>query len=218
MSGAARRFLLLACVGFGMSATAAGQDDPAIAENDILEMEIIRRADGAVLDSEIARVRPSGVFTPGSTESLDVIGLRISQIEAAIARQVAGDHQFPKGVGVRVRILESRILFSEGEGIGGRALKPLATGPKSSITIVKPPDILTITAVRRSDRFELFSGEHLVRPNGAVSLGIFGGEVEVAGLTVPATRWAITRHLAEHGYAARDLEVQIELLTYRKIR
>jgi len=54
------------------------------------------------------------------------------------------------------------------------------------------------------------TGEHLVRPDGTVSLGIYGS-VYVAGSTLSSARLAIQRHLAEH---LNQPEVYIDVLAY----
>jgi len=225
MSGAARRVVLLAFVAFGMTETARGQsNDRLVIEGDLLEMEIVRRSDGGVLDSSTALVRRGEVFPAGIDERMNVTGQTVEEIEAAIAGRLAKQKQYHEKVDIRVRILESRgdqvhrVLFSDaGEGIEGRSLRPIAAGPKSSIAIIYPPDILKITAIRRSDRFELITGGHLARPDGTVGLGIYGN-VDVAGLTVPAARRVITKQLGRHGYAARDIDVTVEIVPYRKVR
>ncbi|HEY0981536.1 MULTISPECIES: polysaccharide biosynthesis/export family protein [unclassified Schlesneria] len=55
------------------------------------------------------------------------------------------------------------------------------------------------------------SGEHLVRPDGRVSLGIYG-EVYVAGMTLPEVRAAVTQQLAENGI--QDPKVAVDVSTY----
>ena len=54
------------------------------------------------------------------------------------------------------------------------------------------------------------TGEHLVRPDGTVSLGIYGS-VYVSGLTLSSARQAIERHLAEH---LNQPQVYIDVLAY----
>lgn len=228
MSGAARRFALLAFVALEISAAAAGPlVDRMVVESDILELEIVRRSDGAMLDSGTALIRRGSVLSLGMYGNLNVAGHSVSQIETAIIRHMANLESFPENVDVRVRYVappsaeeflwteESfSILYSQGEGIAGRSLKPLATGPSSSIAIVHAPDILSIKAIRRTNRSLFISGGHLTRPDGTVCLGIYGN-VDVAGLTVPAARRAITKQLAKHGYAARDIDVTVEIEPYR---
>jgi polysaccharide export outer membrane protein len=54
-------------------------------------------------------------------------------------------------------------------------------------------------------------GEHLVRPDGRVSLGVYG-EVHVAGMTLADVRTTVTRHLAENGI--QDPKVAVDIGTY----
>lgn len=55
------------------------------------------------------------------------------------------------------------------------------------------------------------AGEHLVRPDGRVSLGIYG-EVYVAGMTLAEVRSAVTQHLAANG--VQDPKVAVDVSTY----
>jgi len=55
------------------------------------------------------------------------------------------------------------------------------------------------------------SGEHLVRPDGRVSLGIYG-EIYVAGMSLSEVRSAVTQHLAANG--VQDPKVAVDVLNY----
>jgi protein involved in polysaccharide export with SLBB domain len=55
------------------------------------------------------------------------------------------------------------------------------------------------------------SGEHLVRPDGRVSLGIYG-EVYVAGMTLNEVREAVTQHLINSG--VQGPKVAVDVATY----
>ncbi len=57
---------------------------------------------------------------------------------------------------------------------------------------------------------QAISGEHLVRPDGTVSLGIYG-EVPVAGHTLLEIKYLVQSHLAQHMHAP---EVQVDVLAY----
>lgn len=54
------------------------------------------------------------------------------------------------------------------------------------------------------------TGEHLVRPDGTVSLGIYGS-VYISGLTLSSARHAIERHLSEH---LNQPQVYLDVLAY----
>jgi polysaccharide biosynthesis/export protein len=56
------------------------------------------------------------------------------------------------------------------------------------------------------------SGEHLVRPDGTVALGVYGS-VYVSGSTLTETRQRIQRHLAE-SQELHDPEVTVDVLAY----
>ena len=58
---------------------------------------------------------------------------------------------------------------------------------------------------------QIVAGPHLVRPDGTVGLGIYGG-VFVAGMSLTEAKCAIERHLSDHMYAP---EVAIDVLEYR---
>lgn len=57
---------------------------------------------------------------------------------------------------------------------------------------------------------QLISGEHLVRPDGTVSLGIYG-EVFVAGMTLDCVKTVIEMQLAQF---IQDPEVNVDVLAY----
>jgi RNA polymerase sigma factor (sigma-70 family) len=94
--------------------------------------------------------------------------------------------------------------------------------------VIEPPDILTIDVSVRGkpaggDRLDLplepIRGEHLVRPDGTVSLGAYG-PVSVSGLTIDQAAEAIRKHLAGHellrekGFKADDLVVAVDVKEY----
>jgi polysaccharide export outer membrane protein len=54
-------------------------------------------------------------------------------------------------------------------------------------------------------------GDHLVRPDGRVSLGVYG-EVYVAGMTLAEVRAAVVQHLAANGI--QDPRVAVDVATY----
>jgi polysaccharide biosynthesis/export protein len=54
------------------------------------------------------------------------------------------------------------------------------------------------------------SGEHLVRPDGSISLGIYGS-VYVTGLTLDEVRYTVERHLARY---IHQPEVNVDVLAY----
>jgi protein involved in polysaccharide export with SLBB domain len=74
--------------------------------------------------------------------------------------------------------------------------------------ILKAPQVM-VSMVSDQARQHV-SGEHLVRPDGTVSLGVYGS-VYVAGLTLSSARRAIERHLEEHIHGP---EVTVDVLSY----
>jgi polysaccharide biosynthesis/export protein len=75
--------------------------------------------------------------------------------------------------------------------------------------VVEPPDILLIQSSEKV-LDQPVSGQHLVRPDGFVSLGIYG-EVYVAGMTLAQVRAAITEQLRKRKptFDGRDLDVDV---------
>jgi protein involved in polysaccharide export with SLBB domain len=79
-----------------------------------------------------------------------------------------------------------------------RHLRAQLTHPQVSLTLAQP------------EAKQLVSGEHLVRPDGTVSLGVYG-DVYVAGLTLPQVKLQIERHLAPY---IHHPEVSVDVLAY----
>ena len=57
---------------------------------------------------------------------------------------------------------------------------------------------------------QVVAGQHLVRPDGTVGLGIYG-EVYVAGLTLPETRQAVEMHLSQY---LNNPVVSVDVMAY----
>ena len=70
------------------------------------------------------------------------------------------------------------------------------------------PQVLLSRSTDQAD--QPVTGEHLVRPDGTVSLGIYGS-VYVSGSTLSSARQAIQRHLAGH---MNQPEVYVDVLAY----
>lgn len=82
----------------------------------------------------------------------------------------------------------------------------LVTSPKY---IIQPPDIILVESPR-SLPDQPIAGEHLVRADGTISLGLYG-DVRVAGLTVDEAREAIQKHLSRD---IRDPQVNVDVYSY----
>jgi protein involved in polysaccharide export with SLBB domain len=84
-------------------------------------------------------------------------------------------------------------------GIGGPALPVPRELAKVVIPdyIIEPPDILLVEAIPNLPDQQPIQGEHLVRPDGTIGLGIYGS-VYVAGLTMNQARDAIFDHLSKY--------------------
>ena len=137
--------------------------------------------------------------------------------ELATAREAAADPADPGVVRARSRVdrLEAgraRILATldevDGPATGGPVApgrrgigpggKPAIEGEKVSLPdyIVEPPDLLNVEVLEALPGRPI-SGEHLVRPDGKVSLGFYG-EVYVAGLTTREIKAKTVLHLRKY--------------------
>ncbi len=67
-----------------------------------------------------------------------------------------------------------------------------------------------IVTLMQPDGKQLISGEHLVRPDGMLSLGVYG-EVYVAGMTLPEVKMQVERHLSRY---LHHPEVSVDVLAY----
>lgn len=73
---------------------------------------------------------------------------------------------------------------------------------------LRTPQVLLSRSTDQAD--QPVTGEHLVRPDGTVSLGIYGS-VYVSGSTLGSARQAIQRHLSNH---MNQPEVYVDVLAY----
>src|SRR5262249_11471295 len=75
--------------------------------------------------------------------------------------------------------------------------------------IIHPPDILLVEATR-SLRDQPIRGQHLVRPDGTLGLGIYGAAY-VAGLTLEQAKGVIAYQISQRvqDFDARDLAVDV---------
>ena len=74
-------------------------------------------------------------------------------------------------------------------------------------TLVSPQVYVNVAAEQARQHI---AGEHLVRPDGTVSLGIYGS-VSVSGKTLDETKAQLERHLAAHIYRP---EINVDVLAY----
>lgn len=77
--------------------------------------------------------------------------------------------------------------------------------------IIEPPDILLIEAPALKDQD--VRGQHLVRPDGTVGLGIYGS-VYVAGMTLEQAREAVAQQLAKRKKNITADDVIVDVLAY----
>ncbi len=74
-------------------------------------------------------------------------------------------------------------------------------------TLVSPQVYVNVAADQAKQHI---AGEHLVRPDGTVSLGVYGS-VYVAGMTLEQSKATLERHLAAHIYRP---EINVDVLAY----
>jgi polysaccharide export outer membrane protein len=74
--------------------------------------------------------------------------------------------------------------------------------------VIKGPRVYV--ALGQSRGLQQIRGEHLVRPDGKVSLGIYG-TVPVAGMTIPEVKQAIEAHLSRY---LQEPEVSVDVQAY----
>ncbi|MER3415696.1 MAG: ABC transporter substrate-binding protein [Gemmataceae bacterium] len=74
---------------------------------------------------------------------------------------------------------------------------------------VEPPDILLVESLTSLPEQQV-SGEHLVRPDGTIHLGMYGS-VYVAGLTLDEVKKAVERQLSKY---VKDPQVVVDVLAY----
>jgi polysaccharide export outer membrane protein len=77
--------------------------------------------------------------------------------------------------------------------------------------IIEPPDILLIESTKALPDQPIF-GQHLVRPDGSVGLGIYGSVV-VSGLTLDEARDVIQEHLKKR-LKEKEFEVSVDVFAY----
>src|SRR4051812_35589402 len=80
-------------------------------------------------------------------------------------------------------------------------LSPAAVPADTPAYVIGPPDVLRLEVAGLPGMgHQSVQGEHLVRPDGTISLGSYGS-VLVSGLSVEQARSALTKYLAQ--YAAK---------------
>jgi protein involved in polysaccharide export with SLBB domain len=70
---------------------------------------------------------------------------------------------------------------------------------------IGPPDILLVESTEGLDKVQPVRGQHLVRPDGTIGVGIYG-TVYVAGMTLEEARMAVARLI----YARKSSDVKFE--------
>jgi polysaccharide export outer membrane protein len=91
--------------------------------------------------------------------------------------------------------------------------------------VIEPPDILLVRVLRPPLNVEKnpysttlppqpIDGQHLVRPDGTISLGIYGS-VQVSGLTYDQARERVRKFVAEQAQLREDaIQVEVDVIAY----
>jgi protein involved in polysaccharide export with SLBB domain len=85
--------------------------------------------------------------------------------------------------------------------------------PVTPSYVVEPPDILLLEVAGLPKESQGIDGEHLVRPDGTISLGAYGS-VSVVGRSLGQLRAVIADHLANHAAPLAKLDVLVNLVAY----
>jgi len=80
--------------------------------------------------------------------------------------------------------------------------------------VIEAPDILRVEVFGSPEMAQSnIQGEHLVRPDGTISLGAYGS-VSVSGLSLEQTQAAVAKHLAHYAKKKEQPEVRVEVLAF----
>lgn len=71
-------------------------------------------------------------------------------------------------------------------------------------------DPLVSVRLPNIEGLQQIAGEHLVRPDGTISLGVYGA-VYVAGMTLEEVKYSVERHLTAH---LQDPQISVDVLAY----
>lgn len=94
-------------------------------------------------------------------------------------------------------------------------LEPQTFRAESAGYVIEPPDILRIEVTGLPKKMPIVQGEHLVRPDGTVSLGSYG-TVSVTGLSADDAQKAILKQVASQVKQKKrdNLQVKVEVSAY----
>ena len=155
-----------------------------------------------ILLIEAVRVVP---LPPYRIEPLDVILIRVTDlpepltpIDGITTVESAGTVNLGPGYGV-VRVIGLTLVEAQDEIVKYlKQIKNIKADIKAFVQLIQPRGLQQIR------------GEHLVRPDGIISLGTYGS-VYVTGMTVPEARGAIEEHLSRFMLKP---EILVDILAY----
>lgn len=93
--------------------------------------------------------------------------------------------------------------------VGGKTLDEARTAIQTHLEKQLKPDAVTVSLVQIAGQQQI-AGEHLVKPDGTVTLGIYGS-VPVVGLTINEAKQAIEGHLSQF---LDNPEVAVDVFAY----
>jgi polysaccharide export outer membrane protein len=79
--------------------------------------------------------------------------------------------------------------------------------------IIEPPDVLLVESTAALKDQQPIRGQHLVRPDGTISLGVYG-EVYVAGLTIAQAKEAVVATLSARLKEVSALNTNLDVIAY----
>jgi polysaccharide export outer membrane protein len=140
---------------------------------------------------------------PHTIEPLDVLAVQLADPLPAPAEPLSG--LYPVDADGTITLGPT---YGGAVQVGGLTLpdakKKVEQFLEAAAKLKEPKVTITLAQTRAAQRI---SGPHLVRPDGTVGLGAYGG-VHVAGMTLPEVKKAIELHLSQF---LQDPEVSVEV-------
>jgi polysaccharide export outer membrane protein len=129
---------------------------------------------------------------PYRAQPLDLLLIQVSGVLEQLGEPIAGLYPVSPEGAVNLGIAYGSVQ------VAGLTLEEIKAAIEALLKVqkkVKKPEV--VVTVAQSRTLQLIRGEHLVRPDGTVSLGVYGS-VRVAGMTVPEVKAALEAHLSQY--------------------
>lgn len=163
---------------------------------DILLIEAVnnlRPADAVVHAGEMLLIQANRTIPYGQQE--DPVAIQFKQINGIFVIGTDGYVNLGPEYGM---ILVAEQPLAEIQRRVDTHLRQILTNPQVLVTLPRP------------ENKQIVSGQHLVRPDGTVGLGIYGS-VHVTGLTLQQARCAVEQHLTQY---IHNPQVSVDVLAY----